>query len=302
MSRRRGQVAILGTGRAGGALAVLLTRAEWPVRALWSRRRHRARTIAGRVLRAGGCAPQCVAKPRQALDAANIIVLAVPDPALADLAGALAESGKPLEKLTVLHISGAMGLEPLAPVRKCGASVGSLHPMQVFSLAAPAVNLLRGAGCAIDGDPAARRLAAAMARDLGAMSYRIPNAGRSGYHLAASMVANDTMALFHLAHQEMTAAGVSDTAARKALAHLLQGAAATLSREPVARALTGPVIRGDAETIRAHLHSATNPASRDIHARLSTIIVHLARHSGRLDATATRRLQRLLKTTHQSGS
>lgn len=302
MTRRRGQVAILGTGRAGGALAVLLTTAGWSVTALWSRRRHRARTVAARVLRAGGSAPQCVSSPQGAMDAATILVLAVPDPALVDMARALATSGTSMKHLTVLHISGAMGLEPLAPLRARGASVGSLHPMQVFSLAAPEANLLHGAGCAIDGDPGARRLVSAMARDLGATSYRIPAAGRPGYHLAASMVANDTMALFHLAHKEMTEAGVTDTAARKALAHLLQGAAARLTREPVARALTGPVVRGDEDTVRAHLQAATVPESRDMHARLSSIIVKVARKSGRLDTRAARRLQRLLKPSQQGDS
>jgi len=148
----------------------------------------------------------------------------------------------------------------------------------------------------VGGDPEAVRLARRLARSVGGLPYRIPATGRPAYHLAASLVANDTLALFAAAMEMAISAGLPPDTARRALAHLLAGVAGALDASPPGRVLTGPVARGDAETVRRHLRTAGrgDPAVRRVHVLLSRMLLRMARESGRLDAAAARRLERLL--------
>jgi predicted short-subunit dehydrogenase-like oxidoreductase (DUF2520 family) len=135
-----------------------------------------------------------------------------------------------------------------------------------------------------------------MARALGGLPYAVPAGARAAYHLAASLVANDTVALFAAATDLAVAAGLSPETARQALAHLLAGAARSLAASPPGHALTGPVSRGDVETVRSHLRTAGlgDPDMRRVHLLLSRKLLRMARESGRLDAATARLLERVL--------
>lgn len=290
-------VAIIGAGRAGGSLAVLLAASGWPLTAVWSRRPGRSRTVAGRVQATAGFRPSAPSRPEAAAAGAGVILLAVPDDALAQLAGSLADAGPPARATVALHLSGAAPLEVLSRLRQQGVHTGGLHPLAVFPLERPPMDLLDGAGFAVGGDPVAVRLARRLARSVGGLPYRIPAAGRPAYHLAASLVANDTLALFAAAMEQAISAGLRPATARRALAHLLAGVAGALDASPPGRVLTGPVARGDAETVRRHLGTARrgDPGVRKVHVLLSRMLLRMARESGRLDAAAGRRLERILR-------
>jgi predicted short-subunit dehydrogenase-like oxidoreductase (DUF2520 family) len=225
---------------------------------------------------------------------ASILLLAVPDDALPGMAAELAAACPHLAGRVFLHLSGAAGLTPLLPLREQGASTGSLHPLAVLSGKIPPPDMLRGAGFAVDGQPRALRVARRLARDLGGRPFTIDSRRRPLYHLAASLVANDVLAIFHLAHQSLCKAGLKEKEAHQVLVHLLQGTAATLVETPAERALTGPVSRGDASTLAQHLRAAPDARTAATHRLLSLILVDMARAADRMDAATTRRLRRLL--------
>jgi predicted short-subunit dehydrogenase-like oxidoreductase (DUF2520 family) len=223
--------------------------------------------------------------------------MAVPDDALAGLAAELAEEPASPRRRIFLHLSGALPTDILAPLAAAGAGIGSFHPLAVFPAGRPPADLLSGALCAVDGQPAARRLAARLARHLGARPVTVDPSRRAAYHLAASLVGNDSVALVALALERMQSAGVPERVARQGLAHLLADAARELSVQPPARALTGPVARGDARTLDRHMRAAGRIETRTAHALLSRVLLRLAREAGRLEAAPARALERLLRSS-----
>ena len=287
---RRPPLAVVGAGHAGGSLAVLLAERGWPVQALWSRRRSRARTVARRVQAVSRGAVRCPSRPEAAAAACDLLLLAVPDAALSAVANRLARPGTKLSARVALHLSGAQGLEALAPLATRGIHTGSCHPLAVLPEDRPPHGLLNGAGFAVDGDRPARAMARRLARALGGVPFVVTDRARAAYHLAAALVANDSVALFELAMRQFRQAGIAETTARRSLAHLLQGTAATLGRWGVEKALTGPAVRGDVDTLLAHLQAAGGPGTGTaaVHHWLSGILLDIAIRSGRLDRRRAR--------------
>ncbi len=273
---------------------MLLSRCGWSPSGLWSRSPQRRRTVAQRIGRITGQSPTCRSRPEDVARDAEVLLLAVPDDALDGMAKELAAACPEGAGRIVLHLSGVAGLTSLLPLRENGASTGSLHPLAVLSRGLPPPGLLHGAGFAVDGQPRARNFARRLARDLGGHPFNIDARRRPLYHLAASLVANDVLAVFHLGHKALRKAGLADKEAHQALVHLLQGTAAALGRTSAAEALTGPVSRGDAGTLARHLSAAPDTRTADTHRLLSRILVDMARAGDRMDETTARRLRRLL--------
>jgi len=167
-------------------------------------------------------------------EGAAVVVLCVPDREIAAAAAAIAPG--PL----VGHCSGATGLAPLAP-----HEAFSLHPlMTVPANAAPGV--LAGAGCAIDGaTPRALEIAERLAAVLGMRATRIAEEDRVAYHAAASIASNFLVTLEGAAERLAATAGVD----RELLAPLVRAAVEDWAARGAADALTGPIARGDEETV-----------------------------------------------------
>ena len=167
-------------------------------------------------------------------DGATLVLLCVPDREIAAAAAAVAPG--PL----VGHCSGATGLAPLAP-----HEAFSLHPlMTVPANAAPGV--LAGAGCAVDGTtPRALETAGRLADVLGMRATRIAEEDRVAYHAAASIASNFLVTLEGAAERLAATAGVD----RELLAPLVRAAVEDWAARGAADALTGPIARGDEETV-----------------------------------------------------
>ncbi len=297
MRGARPPLALLGAGRAGGTLAVLLAHCGWTPGVIWSRRRATARRAARPAAAAapdGSLPPAATVDPRRALAGAQLLLLAVPDDALAPFAGELARVGPAPANGIALHLSGVHPAAVLSPLRRSGWQIGAIHPLAILPSGVPPRRLLAGAAFGVEGTPVALRQARALARLLGGHPCLVPPAARPAYHLAAALVANDSLALLSLAMDRACRAGLPETALRRGLAHLLAGVARAARAQGPARALTGPVARGDAQTLRRHLQAA-GPARR-IHRDLSLVLVDLARRGGRMDAAQARRLRRALRS------
>jgi predicted short-subunit dehydrogenase-like oxidoreductase (DUF2520 family) len=119
----------------------------------------------------------------------------------------------------------------------------------------------------------------------------IPPAAKPAYHAGAAIAANYTVVLAAVAERLATSAGVAPDVARRLYLPLIRGAAANLEIGPVA-ALTGPVRRGDAETVAAHLR-ALSPGDRELYLLLAREALRLAREAG-LSAEAGDRVARAL--------
>lgn len=214
MSLARRAVRVIGPGRAGSSLLTALDKAGW--RALDPLRRGDDLTAA-----AAGC---------------DLLLIAVPDPAVADVAAAVA----PVESTVVAHVSGSLTLEALAPHPRRA----SLHPLRALPTPTSDVS---GAWFAVAGDA----LAGEAVADLGGRAIAVADdAGtRAAYHAAAVVASNHLVALLGSVERIAAEAGVP----LEAFFDLVRGTVDNVEVLGVERALTGPVARGDWETIAGHL-------------------------------------------------
>ena len=293
VAKARGQavVAVVGAGRAGGALAAGFAGAGFVVR-LWDRDPARAR----RTARAAGA--EAFDELAPLLDGARLAVVAVADGAVESIARRLARAWPASSAPgAVLHVAGARGVEPLAPLRSSGAALGVLHPV-VGLLGPRSAKRLAGATATVSGDPAGLRAARAAARALGLVPLAVDDARRPLVHLAAVFAAGDLTALLGDAEDMLRAAGCAPRAARALLAALAEGAVANYRALGAARALTGPVPRGDAATLAAHLDAARRGAVPSdplaAHLALARSGARRLARAGALDAATLRRLLRVL--------
>ncbi|MBC7171527.1 MAG: DUF2520 domain-containing protein, partial [Polyangiaceae bacterium] len=187
---------------------------------------------------------------------AELVLLAVPDAAIAE-AGSVVASLAP--GAAIVHCAGALGPDALAAAAAGGASVGAMHPLVSFADAKHPPSL-EGALFLIDGAPRAVALATRFARAVGARPVTQPAHGPA-YHAAAALAANGAAALAFHAVELLDRLGVDRAAATSGIAALLASVAENVRTVGVPSALTGPIARGDAETVRAHRRAvAMDPA------------------------------------------
>jgi predicted short-subunit dehydrogenase-like oxidoreductase (DUF2520 family) len=179
--------------------------------------------------------------------AGDVVVLAVPDDAIASLAARL--SGRVACRFA-FHFSGALGSGELAPFSSGGAKLASMHPLRAFSGAPD--DGWNDAFVAVEGEEPAARMAVRLCRHVGARPHRLAAAGKPLYHAAATLAAGGSAALLSFATRIWTEAGLSEEEGKAALAGLAAGAVDAVARLPFERALTGPVARRDVETVRLH--------------------------------------------------
>ncbi len=234
-------VGIVGTGRAGLGLALALADAGLTVKLHGRRGKHVPPPLS---LSWGGPAPW--------LDQVELVLLAVRDDAVADAAAELGASGSVSSRHVVLHLSGLLDETPLAVLRSTGAALGSFHPLQAIARPEDARARLRGAVAALTGDERACAAGVDLARALGMRPVRVAGTGKAAYHAAAVIASNYLVVIAAAAERLMAEAGIERDAARQGIATLIEGTVANV-RDAGPDALTGPIARGDVDTVRAHL-------------------------------------------------
>ena len=217
----------------------------------------------------------------------GIVFLAVPDAVIAEVATRFAVT-RPAAEVSFVHLSGAMTLEVLAPLR--GHAIGSFHPLQSFPFPREP-DAFRGITIAVDAStPTLLRKLRSLARQLGARPRRVAAGERVLYHAAAVYASNFVVATFGEGVRQLERIGWSERDATRALLPLLDGVVANLRRKGVAKAMTGPIRRGDAETVRRHVDAVDQP---DAYRILGSIALEIARQAG-LDPAAAERVRRAL--------
>ncbi len=280
-------IGIVGAGQVGTALGVALTRAGWPIAAVASRnaeRRARFQRLTG--------TGRAFADPSPLLDEVELIILTVPDDAIAPLAGELRlYSGQAL-----VHTSGLLGAEALAPAMAAGTQAGSFHPLVAFADLERAVEALRGATVAIDGDDDLVGLLARMAEAIGAVPVRLPAGTKPAYHAAAVLAAGGLVALLDAVAELGRVIGLDETGAMTIFGRLSQQTLDNARGLGIDAALTGPMTRGDVGTVAAHLAAldAHAPEAAALYRVLAEREIAIAERRGALDPAAAAALRTLL--------
>lgn len=268
-------MAIVGAGRVGCALGRLLHQKGWSIGPVITRSMRTARSAQQRI---GSGKPQ--AGLSQTVLAADLILIATPDRAIAEMAQALARmapglrvegdqpsrsgakharevtqknAGGVWRRKIVLHTSGALGSDVLEPLAIRGAAIGSLHPLQTFGARTDAS--LANTTCAIEGSAAAIRMARRICRELGGIPVALPRRRKAAYHAAAALAAGHVLAVIESAVRILIRAGFPRKRAVRALLPLTRQTLANLESVGPRAAWTGPLSRGDFAVIERHLEA-----------------------------------------------
>ena len=283
----RATVGVIGAGRVGAVLAASLRRAGHQVVAAAGE----SDASRGRIADLLPGVP--IAKPTAVARAADLLLLTVPDDMLANVVLSLADAGALHEGQYVVHSSGRHGLAVLAPARAVGARTVALHPAMTFTGTAVDLERLQGCVFGLTAEPGDRAFAEALVADVGGTAMWVPEEMRTLYHAGLAHGSNHLVTLVTEAMEILAAAGASDPAGtlRPLLSAALDNA---LSQGDAA--LTGPIVRGDAGTVRAHLEdiAANAPHTLPSYVALARATLERAQLDGRLQPIRARKIAGLL--------
>ena len=269
-------VAVIGAGTVGTAMAVLLERAG-----------HRIVGISGRAetgRRASSYLPGVpFLEPTAAAAQAELVVIGTPDDVIEQTVEALVAAAAVGRGTSVTHLSGSLGLEVLTAAGEAGAGILAIHPLQTFPDVDSAMEGLPGCAIAVTADDdEGSLLGERLARDVQGVPFRVANDLRPLYHAAAVFASNYLVTASAIAESLFAAAGVPDPA--RAMAPLQRASLEHVERSGPAHALTGPAVRGDAGTIRRNLEALERSAPGLVspYVAMARAALDLAERSGRL--------------------
>lgn len=249
MSRALPTLRIIGPGRAGGSVSLALGRAGW------------------HVLPALGRGDDLT----NAAEGVDLLIIATPDASVADVAAAVT----PVPTTVVAHLAGSLGLDVLAPHSRRAA----LHPLVSLADASVGAERLQGAWFAVAGDPLVRDVVEV----LGGRAMEVADADRAAYHAAACIASNHLVALLGQVERVAASAGLP----LDAYLDLVRGTVDNVAQLGPAAALTGPMARGDWETVSHHL-AALDASERPTYEAMAAAAGRLAAFRGATARPAAR--------------
>jgi predicted short-subunit dehydrogenase-like oxidoreductase (DUF2520 family) len=253
-------ISIVGSGRAGGALAIAASQSG-----------HTVTSIEGRN-------PDSVARLKDLVavgtGAPDLRIIAVSDDAIPEIAAVVADLADPV---ATVHVSGAVPVASLDPIRSTGVQTGSLHPLQTLPDAERGAQRLAGSWMAVTAEEPLRSQLNEFAASLGCRPFDLDDDVKPLYHAAAAAAANYTLTTLDLSLALFEAAGVPFEAAHP----LIEAIIANAFDLGPAGALTGPVARGDAATVARQVE-----AIRERIPQAEQLFVDLTRSTARLAGTS----------------
>ena len=277
------RIGVVGTGRVGSALGAALARAGHNVVAASGvsdasvRRAHRS--LPGVPLR----------DPREVAARAELVLLTVPDDALPGLVAGLAATGAELAGRLLVHTSGRYGTGVLEPATARGALPLALHPVMTFTGRADDIDRLEGICFGVTAPEQLRPAAEALVIEMGGEPVLIREEDRGLYHAALASAANHLVGLVAEAADLLRSAGAASPA--RMLGPLLHAALDNALRLGDA-GLSGPVARGDADTVAGHIDvlSRASPQALAAYLALGRLTAGRALAAGLLAPSDAQRL------------
>jgi predicted short-subunit dehydrogenase-like oxidoreductase (DUF2520 family) len=307
-SRKR--VGFIGAGRVGSALAWHCRRLGYPIAGVTDLKPKQAWVVYGLLKqRYERLSSRAVAA------GSDVLFLTVPDahigPVFESVREALGTGRKVLGTVPmrgqsprgqfppiVAHCSGAFGPEVFARAREQGLGTLALHPVQSLSNHSQAIRSLPGSFFAADGSASGLRFGRHLVKQLHGSCVIVPGKDRALYHVMCVFASNFVSALFDAAEEVAGELGISRRRAARMLEPLARTVLDSIVEQGAGPSLTGPVERGDALTVAAHLRALEKraPELATVYRVMSGQLVEMARREG-LERGAVRRLKQVLEDT-----
>jgi predicted short-subunit dehydrogenase-like oxidoreductase (DUF2520 family) len=286
-------VSIVGAGRLGRTLGRSLRRLGWRIGPVVTRSAATARTA----VRAIGAGTPYSTLTRDVIDA-DVILLVTPDDVLAEVASKLAiVAGGNCRGKVILHASGALDSSILRPLARCGAAVGSVHPMQTFTKRSQPS--LKGVIFAIEGEPRALRTASVIACNLGGVPVIVTSSHKPAYHAAGTLVAGHALALTEAAAQVLIKIGFTRRHAVQTLLPVMRQMLDNFEKYGPRAGWTGPTARGDYATVKKHRDSLRR-YPREFGDSYATLVRLSARVLAKNPARTLKELDRALENSRRN--
>lgn len=251
MSKRNPTTFIVGAGPVATSLAGALRLGGVPVLGLWARKPAAARAAGA----AAGVAAFSSAPPDVLLEA-EVVILAVRDQVIREVAEMLLGTGLVGKRHVMLHCAGAASAHELfGEVARSLAGIGTMHPLAAIADGKAAMRALKGSVFGVEGDEVGRVTATRLVGALGGIVLPLEGSQMASYHAAAALASNYLVAALDAAAAVLASAGVAPAQAAQALVPLAEGALRNVSAHGTTGGLTGPVRRGDAVTVQRHLEA-----------------------------------------------
>lgn len=284
---------VVGAGPVATALAGGLRIAGVPVLGLWARRPDAARAAGA----TSGVAAYSSAPPDLLLES-SVVIVAVADRSIAEVARMLVGTGLVGRSHVLVHCSGVLSAsEAFADIADRVGGVAIMHPLRAIPDGHAAMRDLAGTVFGIEGDEAGRRTVRDLVVALGGRPLELAGDKLAAYHAAAATASNYLVALVDAAAAMLGRAGIETGDAVGALLPLMRGTLDNIAGAGVEAALTGPIRRGDAETVSRHLEALAGAPSAviEVYRALGKLTVELARSTGGVDAERLEAIAALLR-------
>ncbi|HEX3758803.1 MAG TPA: DUF2520 domain-containing protein [Kofleriaceae bacterium] len=277
MTARNPTTFIVGAGPVATALAGALRLGGVPVLGLWARRPAPARAAGS----TAGVAAFSSAPPDILLES-EVVILAVRDHVITEVAQTLLGTGLINKRHVLLHCAGAASArELLGPVAAQVAGIGTLHPLSAIADGKASMRALKGTVFGVEGDDVGRATAAKLVGAISGVVLALDSSQMAAYHAAAALASNYIVAAIDAAAAVLAGVGVAQDRAAEALVPLAEGALRNIARPGptggTTGALTGPVRRGDLATVSRHLEAVRDrPELAEIYRVLARRAVDIA--------------------------
>jgi predicted short-subunit dehydrogenase-like oxidoreductase (DUF2520 family) len=200
---------------------------------------------------------------------ADITLITCPDDQIESLSHELSQSTHLKEKSIIFHCSGALSSAVLHHLTEKKCFVGSAHPMMSFANSAQSIANFAGTYCGLEGDPEAKSVIGHLFIELGAHTFPIQRDKKTLYHVAGVLSSNYLVSLAHLAQECLIDSGIDKNTSRNIVLSLMGSSLTNLNKhQEFENALTGPIQRGDIQTIESHLAAIPWTYLKEIYAKL----------------------------------
>jgi predicted short-subunit dehydrogenase-like oxidoreductase (DUF2520 family) len=293
----RKTVAIIGAGRVGSSVGFLLKRAGHTVTAIASRTESSAK-IAAAFIGAGKPATDVVG----AAAGAELIFITTPDRVIKEVCEKIGAAGAFKPGALAVHMSGAHSLDLLDAARTAGAHRAVMHPLQSLASREQGVKTLPGSYFRIEADTDALETAKDVVKALGGIELVMPGwksdrVSAAMYHAGAVAVSNYFVALVDYGLKFYQALGADKKEALKAVLPLIRGTLHNIETLGIPDALTGPIMRGDTQTVCDHLDAMKKrtPELAALYKGLARQTVAVAKDKGSITQETAEELLNLVK-------
>ena len=241
------RIIFIGAGKVAWHLSYALNKKGYVISGIASRKKSSAEKLAGKF------AVECTTNPESIVKDADIIFITTPDSEIKKVVTNLCKNGVLRKKQLIIHTSGLMSIKILDCVKKSGALPLSMHPIYSFSSRSLSKDLLSGVWFILEGDSEAIEQGEKIVRMLGGKSFIIEGEKKSLYHLALVFASNFFVGVEDMAVELLLSCGIEKKDVLELIKPLVQVTEKNIWEKGTTGALTGPVERGDIETIKKHL-------------------------------------------------